>query len=136
MNAKKYIIGSLVVFIVMYALEFGLHGMILAGAYNSIQHILRPEADMMTYMPAMVIGFLLYAFGFCYLFTRGYEGKGIAESLRFGFYIGFFFGVSSAMIEYAVYPISGWIMLAYFIGYPIMNMIMGAVFAAIYKPAK
>lgn len=91
---------------------------------------------MMKYMPAMVIGFLLYAFGFCYLFTRGYENKGIGEGIRFGFYIGFFFMVSSSMIEYAVYPLSGWIMLAYFIGYPIINMIMGAVFAAIYKPAK
>lgn len=136
MNTRKYIIGSIVVFIVMYAMEFGFHGMIMAGPYEAIDHILRPQAQMMTYMPAMVIGFLIYAFGFSYIFIRGYRGKGIGEGLRYGLLIGIFFGISSSMINYAVYPLTGWIMLAYFIAYPIMNMILGAVIAAIYKPGK
>ena len=134
MNTKNYVIGSFVVFVVMFILEFLFHGYILQGSYEAIKHILRPETAMTTYLPAMILGYLIYAFGFCFIFLKGYEGKGIGEGVRFGLYIGVFFGISFSLIEYAVFPLTGWIMLAYFIGYPIINMIIGAVFAAIYKP--
>lgn len=136
MNTKSYLIGSIVVFIVMYLLDYLFHGIILAGQYEMIQHILRTPEAMMTYMPAMLLADLIMAFGFGYIFIRGREGKGIGEGIRYGLLIGFVFGVGPAMINYAVFPLTGWIMLAYFFGYPIECMILGAIFAAIYKPAK
>jgi hypothetical protein len=134
MNTGRYVIGSIVVFVVLYALEYFFHGVILADQYEAIKHIYRPEDQMGSYMLAMILGELLFAFGFCFIFLKGYEGKGCAEGVRYGLYIGIAFGVSNALISYAIFPLSGWIMLGYFFGYPIMMMIIGAVFASIYKP--
>ena len=137
LNTKKYIIGSIVVFIAMYAMDFILHGLILAGQYAPLylQGVLRSDTTMLTYMPAMLLGDLFIAFGFCYLYVRGREGKGIGEGVRFGLIVGLAFGVGPALINYSVYPLSGWIMLAYFIGYPIQCMILGVIIAAMYNPA-
>ncbi len=71
MNTKKFLVTGLVVFLVMYALDFLFHGMFMVPYYNEILHILRPEADMMTYMPSMTIGQILIAFGFTYIFIKG-----------------------------------------------------------------
>jgi len=136
MNTKSYVIGSIVVLIALVITDYLFHGLILKGPYMAIQNILRPEAAMKTYWPAMIIGDILLAFGFSYIFIKGREGKGIAEGIRYGLLIGFCFGVGNAMIQYSVYPLTGWIMLAYFIGYPIQCMILGAIIAAMYKPAK
>lgn len=134
MNTKKFWITGLVVFLVMYALDFLFHGMFMVKYYNEILHILRPEEAMMTYMPSMLIGQLLIAFGFTYIFVKGYEGKGCVEGIRYGLIVGFVFGVGPAMINYSVYQMTGSIMLAYFIWYPVECMIMGAVAATVYKP--
>ena len=136
MNMKKYIVGSVIVFVVMYFMEFVFHAFVMSGQYELIGHILRPEAQMMTYMPAMVLGFLIYSFGFCYIFIKGFEGKGLAEGIRYGLWVGIAFGISTSLIEYAVYPLTGWIMLAYFIAYPFINMVLGAVIAMVYSSKK
>lgn len=134
MNTGRYVIGSIVVFIVWYALEYLFHGVILADQYKAIEHIFRPEDQMGSYMLALILGELIFAFGFCFIFLKGYEGKGCMEGVRYGLYVGIAFGISFSMVGYAVHPLSGWIMLGYFFGYPIMMMIVGAVFASIYKP--
>jgi hypothetical protein len=134
MNTKKFAITSLVVFLVMYALDFLFHGMFMTKYYNEILHLLRPEEAMMTYMSSMLIGQILIAVGFTYVFIKGREGKGVAEGIRFGLIIGFVFGVGPAMINYSVYQMTGSIMLAYFIWYPLECMIMGAVASMMYKP--
>ena len=134
MNTKKFWITGVVVFLVMYALDFLFHGMFMEKYYLEIIHIMRPKADMMTYMPSMTIGQLLIAFGFTYIFVKGYEGKGCMEGIRFGLIVGIVFGLGPAMINYSVYQMTGSIMLAYFIWYPLECMIMGAVAASLYKP--
>ena len=82
----------------------------------------------------MLIGQILIAFGFTYIFVKGREGKGCAEGIRYGLIIGIAFGIGPSMINYAVYPLTATIMLSYFIWYPVECMIMGAVAASVYKP--
>lgn len=130
MNTGRYVIGSIVVFVVMFFLDYLLHEVFLSSFYAAMADCMRPEP----YWSAIVLGELIFAFGFCFIFIKGYEGKGCAEGVRYGLYIGIAFGISSSMISYAVSPMSGWVMLAYFFAYPIMMMIIGAVFASIYKP--
>ena len=134
MNTKKYVIGSIVVFVVMFVLEYVLHEIILIGQYEATQHIYRTKEAMGQYMPAMILAYIMMSFGFCYIFIQGYKGKGCVEGIRYGLLIGFAFVVPSALINYTVFPMSGWIMLGHFIGFPIETMILGAVIATIYKP--
>ena len=133
MNKKNYVITSVVVLLVMFALDWAFHGWFMTDYYTALGDILRPQEAMETYFLSMLIGQILIAFGFTYIFIKGYEGKGCAEGIRFGLLVGFAFGVGPAMINYAVYPLTGTIMLAYFIWYPVECMIMGAVAATVYK---
>ena len=130
MNWNRYFIGSIVVFVVLFFLDYLFHEVLLASFYAVNAACMRPEP----YMLAIILGELIFAFGFCFIFLKGYEGKGCAEGVRYGLYVGIAFGVSNAMVSYAVYPLSGWVMLSYFFGIPIILMICGAVFASIYKP--
>ena len=136
MNVPKYILGSSVVFVVMFLLEYVFHGIILKEQYDMIAQYLRSQEAFEQRFMSMVIGYLIFAFTFCYVFIKGYEGKGIGEGIRYGIIIGVGFGVASAFINYTVWPITGWIMLGYVIGYPIMTAIMGAFMAMLYKPKK
>ncbi|MFC1475086.1 hypothetical protein ACFLQG_00425 [Candidatus Zixiibacteriota bacterium] len=134
MNTKKYVIGSIVVFVVMFILEYVLHDLILGGQYEATKEIYRTEEAMMQYFPAMILGYLMMSFGFCYIFIQGYKGKGCAEGIRYGLIIAFTFAIPSSLIYYTVFPMSGWMMLGYFIAFPIETMILGAIIASIYKP--
>lgn len=135
MNTQRYVIGSIIVWVVLCLLEYLLHCVILAGSFESIKHILRPEDTMMLYLPATLLGNLIFSFAFCYIFIKGREGKGMVEGIRYGLLIGFGFGVSSALVQYSMYPLTGWIMTAHFFGLPILMAILGAFFANWYQPA-
>ena len=134
MNTSKFIITSLVVFVGMFALDFLFHAIYMVENYKSIASIMRPEADQMSYFPALLLGQLFISVGFVYVFIKGREGKGIGEGIRYGLIIGLAFGVGPSIINYAIYPISGTIMLNYFFWYPIECMILGALASVVYKP--
>ena len=135
MNCKRYFIGSLVVFVVLFALEFLVHAVIFKGMYSEHLELMRPQAESGSFAWAMILGFLILAFGFCFIFIKGYQGKGVAEGIRYGLYIGVTFSISTNLTTYAIFPLPGAWILAWCIYYPILSMILGAIFAAIYKPA-
>ena len=134
MNRSKFIITTLVVFVGMFALDFLFHAVYMVENYKSIASIMRPEADQMRYFPALLLGQLFITVGFVYVFIKGREGKGIGEGIRYGLIIGLFFGFGSTIINYAIYPISGTIMLNYLFWYPIECMILGIITSSMYKP--
>ncbi|MEW5796994.1 MAG: hypothetical protein AB1772_11620 [Candidatus Zixiibacteriota bacterium] len=134
MNTGKYVVGSLAVFVYIFLAEFVFHGLIMENLYSPHLHLLRPEAEMYAYMIWMILGYLVMAFGFCFIFIKGYENKGIAEGFRYGLYIAVAFAWPTSLVEYAVYPFPGSWIVGWIIGYPIMMIIAGMIFAAIYKP--
>jgi len=134
MNVKRFIVGSLAVFLFVYLAEFVLHGVIMADSYQAHMELLRPAESSLAYMPFMALGFLILAFGFCFIFINGYEGKGVAEGLRFGLYAAIAFGVSSHLINYTVCPLpKNWV-VAWIVGESVILMLAGALIALIYKP--
>jgi len=134
MNTGRYVLGSLVCFIFFLAFEWVVHSLILGGWYQQRMDLLRPEDQMAAFTFWMVLGFLILAFGFCYVFLKGYERKGIGEGFRYGLYVWFAFALSHVLINYAVFPWPGAWVLAWIIGALVMMVIGGIIFAAIYKP--
>ena len=114
MNVQRYFIGSNVVFVFLFIVEWIFHGLIMDGFYDEARHLLRPETEGGSCMIWMIIGFLLMAFGFCFIFTKGYENKGIGEGIRFGLYVAIAFSVSASLMSFAAFPyptswVIGWI---------------------------
>lgn len=131
---KTFWIGFIVVYIVWQALSFVVHGVMLAETYRVMGEVFRPEEVITGMMWMMYLGSALYLLLFCYIFTKGHEGKGVGEGLRYGLLMGLFLSIPSAIDQYVVYPLTTNLAVIWFVCGVIAFMIAGAIFAAIYKP--
>ncbi len=68
--SKKFWLTVLVSFVLLYAFQFILHALILAGFYASRPDGLLPAAKMQARMIWMPIGFLIWAYLWTYFFHR------------------------------------------------------------------
>ncbi len=134
MNNKTFWIGFVVVYIVMQALGFLIHAVLMSETYAGLGSVLRPEAVMMDMMWMMMFGEAVMMFMFCYIFTRGYEGKGIMEGVRFGVLIGFLMASAVAISPHVIFPLPADVASIWMISGFVTFIVSGAVFAAIYKP--
>jgi len=134
MNTKKWIITSLAVFVAAQILEFIIHYLILGGAYEATSHIWRPEAEMSQMMWLMWLTGLVWSFFFVYIFTKGYEGRGIMEGVRFGFIIGIFFSFPMSLGNYVTMPIPFSLAIYWFVYGVIEIVILGVLASLFYKP--
>jgi|Deesub1362B_J571_1020462.scaffolds.fasta_scaffold01106_2 hypothetical protein len=133
MNTKRYILTSLIVWLVYDLLNFILHGMILSGAYQEHASIFRPNMQNMMWI--IYLANLFFAFAFVFIFTKGYENKGLAEGFRYGIYISWLTWLPASLIEYAMYPYPFSLIVYMFIGGVITFILLGVLTAALYKPA-
>jgi hypothetical protein len=137
MNTKRLLLTVLVVYILLEVLNFLVHGVILASTYQmeGVKEAFRPEAEMNSMMWIMFVTDIIWAFFFVFFFAKGYEGKGIMEGVRFGIYIGLFWGLVSAYGNYVVIPIPYFLALQWFISTLIVSIILGIAAALVYKPS-
>ena len=108
---KKFWTGFVVVFVAMEIMMFLIHGVILSSAYQATQSLWRP--DMMSLMWIYHILAIIGAFFLTFVFSKGYEGKGIAEGVRYGLYIGIWMASGMAYGSYD----QGDISVALFLGF-------------------
>jgi hypothetical protein len=134
MKNKTFWIGLIVVFIVMQALGYVIHEVMMADTYDKLASIFRPEAEMTDMMWMMMVSGAVMMFMFCYIFTIGYEGKGIMEGVRFGALVGFLMAGPMSIDQYVVFPLPQDVASIWLISGIASLIIAGAVFAAIYKP--
>lgn len=134
MNKKNFIFTSVVVFVVFQVINFVIHSLILMKAYQALEHVWRP--DMMGKMWIIYATSLIFSFLFVFIFSRGYEGRGIAEGVRYGLVIGLLMNVMGMFNQYAVYPIPIGLTIQWFIYGVIQFIICGIVAAALFKPAR
>lgn len=132
---KSCWIGWIVVVVVMQAYGYLIHEVGLSDTYQSLASIFRPEAEMQDMMWMMMAGSAFTLLAFCYIFTFGYEGKGVMEGVRYGFWMGVFLSIPLSVDSYVIYPLTGELAVIWFVTGVIGMMIAGAVFAAIYKPS-
>lgn len=133
---RTFWIGFIVVYIVWQIIGFVVHGVLLADTYKGMWAVFRAESEMNSLMWMMFLSSALYLLLFCYIFTKGYEGKGVGEGLRFGLLLGLFMSIPMALDQYALYPIPPNVAVIWFVTGVVSFMIAGAIFAAIYKPGE
>lgn len=129
--------GFVAVFITSVALNFIFNGLVLGPTYESLKSLWRPDFNslMWIYYVLMLVG----AFFFVFIFSKGYEGKGIAEGVRYGLYIGIWMSMGMAYGTYAMIAIPYSLALQWFVYGVIQYVIMGIVVAFVFgrkpKPA-
>ena len=134
MKNKTFWIGFVVVYLVMQVLGYVIHEVMMGDTYEKLAAIFRPEAEMQSMMWIMMASGALMMLMFCYIFTRGHEGKGIAEGVRYGVLIGLLMAGPMAIDQYVIFPVPGSVAMIWLISSIASLTIAGAIFAAIYKP--
>ena len=135
MNVKRFVIGCIAVYVVAQILGFVIHQVLLAETYASMAEVWRSEAEMISKAWMMFLTGALWTVVFCYIFTRGYEGKGIAEGLRYGLVIGLFW-LPFAYESHVLYPIPMSLAHIWAVVTIASCIVYGLVIAAIYRPAE
>ena len=135
MKNKTFWIGLVVLLVVSQILGYVVHQVWLGPTYESLASAFRPEAEMMDMMWIMMLTGLGVLFLFCYIFTKGYEGKGVVEGLRYGVIMGVLLSFPAAIDVYVIFPITCDLAMKWFASGVASFTIFGALFAVIYKPS-
>ncbi len=130
--SKKFWIAFVVIFVVWNILDWLVHGVLLSSAYQSedMMKLMRP--DMASKMWIFYVVTVITSFFFTLIFSKGYEGKGIGEGVRYGLYVGFLMATPMAYSSYAMYPMPYSVALQWFIYGMIHYIILGIVAALVY----
>ncbi len=135
MKNKTFWIGFVVVFIIMQAIGFVIHAVMLDETYQALAAIFRPKEQMDSMMGIMILSGTVVLFLFCYIFTKGYESKGVAEGVRYGTLMGLLLALPTSVDAYVIYPLTIELAAIWFVTTVVSFMIAGVVFASIYKPS-
>ena len=106
----------------------------MADTYEALAAVFRPQEEIQSMMGIMFVSSAVGLWLFCFIFTKGYEGKGITEGLRYGAMMGLFLGIPTSIDAYVIYPITQELAMIWLASSVVGLAIGGAVFAAIYKP--
>lgn len=131
MNKKTWI-GFVAVFVTIAVLDFIVNMVLLSSTYQdeSMKQLWRSQAEMKVWLFYVV--YLFVAFFFSLIFSKGYEGKGIMEGMRYGFYVGMMMAVPMAYGSYAAMPITYALAFQWFIYGLIEYVIAGIVLALVW----
>lgn len=134
MNKSRWLLASLGVYIAHQILDYVIHSVILMKTYEATASVWRP--DMMDKMWIMWITAAIFSLFFVYVFTKGFEGKGVMEGVRYGLWIGLWFSIPMAYNSYATLAIPYKLAFQWWVYGTIQCIILGIVTAWIYKPAE
>lgn len=134
MNNKTFWIGCVAVYVVMQALGFVIHGMLMSETYAGLGGIIRPRAETMDLVWKMYVSGAVTAFMFCYIFTKGYEGRGVMEGVRYGALVAFLMAGAISIDPHVIFPLPANVASMWLLSGFVSFMIAGGIFAAIYKP--
>ncbi|HUJ42464.1 MAG TPA: hypothetical protein VLW52_02540 [Opitutaceae bacterium] len=127
---KKLWLGVVAVFVVLAVCETIVNLVLLSAAYHATASLWRPEAEMKIWLFYVVYAFV--AFFFTLIFSKGYEGKGVMEGLRYGFYVGMMMAVPMAYGTYGSMPIPYSLALQWFLYGLIEYLLCGMVVALVF----
>ena len=132
---KKFWLAFIAVFITAVVLDMVVYNVLLGSAFSSLPVW---RADMKSLQWIYPVITLVGSFFFTFIFSKGYEGKGIAEGIRYGLYVGIWLSIGMAYGTYAMVAVPYGLTLEWFILGVVTYIIMGVVASLVYgkKPAQ
>jgi hypothetical protein len=131
---KRFLVSLIVMFIMVMALGFVVHGLLLTPDYKQLPGIMRNDADSLAHMPYMLIGQFFFAVAFVWIYQRGKEDKPfVAQGIRYGLAMAALTVVAKFMIYYAVEQLPGMLAVKQIVCDSIAMVLMGVVLAALNK---
>ena len=128
--SKKIWIGFVAVFLTTQVIEGFVDLIFLGPIYISLSQIWRPIAEMKLWM--LPVTGMFFSYFFVYIFSKGYERKGILEGVRYGLYVALMVALPTAYGNYALMQIPYSLALQWFTYRTIEYVIAGAILSGIF----
>jgi hypothetical protein len=127
---KKLWIGFVAVIILVFAFDFVATQLVMKSELEATASLWRKPEEMK--WGVMIIADIFFAFFFTLIFSKGYEGRGIIEGIRYGLYVALMMMVPAAYMSYATMPVPYSYALKWFLSGTVQYMIYGAALALVY----
>lgn len=131
MNGKIWK-AFIIVYVVLMATNFLIHEVLLSSTYQPLvdNGIMRgPEAGTLWihFVTALVVALI-----FTLIYSKGHEGKGIGEGVRFGLYAGLLIATPFAYDNYAAVNIPYYLALQWFIYSMVQYILLGIIASTVF----
>ena len=127
---KKVLIGFVVVFVLTFLLDYIVNMYVMMADYEATKQLWRAPEEMK--MGVIVVSQLFFAFFFTLIFSKGYEGKGIQEGVRYGVYVALMMVLPAAYMTFATMPVPYSLSLKWFLSGLVQNMLYGIALALVF----
>lgn len=137
MNTKSLLITIVVAFVTVFATDFLIHGVWLSFTYAETKTLWRPEAEMQSKMPLMMLAQFLVAAAFTMIFAACVaEKRCISCTMKYSASIGILIAGGQIMM-YCVQPLPCSLVAKWCIANIAQALVLGFVVHKVYRlPAK
>jgi uncharacterized BrkB/YihY/UPF0761 family membrane protein len=134
---RNFVISVVVVFVLTVALGFVIHGLILGPEYAKLTpNLYRTPEDSRPYFPLMLLGNLMFATAFTWIYRHGREDKPwLAQGARFGAAVAVMSTIPTFLTYYVVQPTPSHVVIQQIVFGAISMVIVGIVAAALNRDA-
>lgn len=103
---KQFVLSVIVLFFVIFAFSFVIHGTLLFDDYAALPHLMRSEEETMGMFHFMALAHLLIAIGLTWIYRMGRQGEKdwFGQGVRFGLAVSVLAIIPTYMIYYVVQP--------------------------------
>jgi hypothetical protein len=131
---KRFWMAFVACYLTGFVINGLVHGVWLDPTYKALASIFRPEGEMNSMMWLNFASSAIAVFAFCYIFTKGYEAKGVMEGVRYGGLVALLVAIPGSMMALWVYPVPADLAIKWGVAGVAYWLALGAVVSAIYKP--
>jgi uncharacterized membrane protein YGL010W len=131
---RKFAISVVVLFVVLWAISFVVHGVLLNADYAQLPNLMRPMSEFARLWPFMALAFFSTALAFTWIYSKGKENKPwLAQGVRFGIAVALLAAIPMYLIYYVVMPFPFGLVIKQIVFDTIGMVIAGVVVAWLYR---
>jgi len=128
---RRIWIGFLAVFLATQTFEGLINFYVLDPIYSQWSYVWRPIAEVKFWM--LPFTGMFFSFFFTFIFSKGYEKRGLGEGIRYGFYVAMMVSLPHAYGTYALMQIPYSVALQWFIFGSLECVGAGMILAIVFK---
>jgi len=131
---KKYLLPTVIVFIVVSIFNIVFHGQIMDKLYLDNSQFFRPQDEIQKHKYYMWIANFIYSAAFVYIYSKGHEKKNaIEQGIRYGLWISLLIWIPDALVTFTIFPYPKALHLGWLVGYVVQSIVAGITVASVYK---
>jgi hypothetical protein len=103
---SKCVVSAIVMFVMAFALSFLVHSVLLYNDYMQMQSWMRPQAQVQSLIPYMIVAQAIFGIAFAWVYVQGRQDRPwLTQGLRYGLAIAALAVIPTYLIYHVVTPV-------------------------------